>query len=336
MTQELPSCPELDSVRTLTPKDRLAERFERRAPGSNFTTMCERWADRREQVGVECEGCEGLGYRLFSPREMAYWKERIEGRTGHVERQREKDAMTQASKCEDCKGTGYVSQRPGDFGDLTDVRFTTAGCPHCRGRDWRKAPSFPLLMHTSAGSSCGKVRVEDEESASLETWEVCASCGGDAYVVPITARPTMKTQDERERWSGEGEDDPGFELFLRMHPEAAPKVAPEESIPDVVALAIPAFWGEHGDRWAQHEFGRRFALWPFTEAGAKLADASALSSSAATWYERRIDIIARERQTERDGQASTPRRRVLIAKADTEARGLERRVAIALRAIEAA
>ncbi len=319
-----------------TPRDKLAARFERRAPGSNFETMCERWAERRAQVGVECEACEGLGYRLFTPGEMAYWKDRIDKASGHTERDREQKAMTHASKCKCCKGTGYLSQRPGDFGDLMDVRFTTVACPECRGRDRRKEPEYPRFMSSSPGSSCGRVQVEDEESALFGMWETCRSCGGNAYVVPITARPTMKTQDERDRWSGEGEDDPGFELYVRMHPEAAPKPSPAEAIPDTDALAIPAMWGEHGDRWAQHEFGRRFALWPFTDSGVKLVEESGLSSIEASWYERRIDIIARERQAERDGIGSTPRRRVLLAAADQEARALERRVAGALRAIEAA
>ena len=331
---------ELDSTPgSATPKEKLAARFERRAPASNFETMCDRWAERRAEVGTECEACEGLGYRLFSAGEMAYWKDRIDKAGGHTERDREQKAMTHASRCDACAGTGYLSQRPGDFGDLMDVRFTTVGCPGCRGRDRRREPDYPRFMHTHAGSSCGEVRVRDEESATLDEWDTCSLCGGDGYVVPITARPTMKTQDERTRWSGEGEDDPGFELFVTMHPEAAPKPAPAEALPDVEALAIPAMWGEHGDRWAQHEFGRRFALWPFTDSGRRLADESALLSAAASWYERRIDIITREREAEREADRAgtgSPRRRILLRKADAEARSLERRVAGALRAIEAA
>ena len=320
----------------VTPKEKLARRFERRAPASNFETMCERWAERKAQVGVECDACEGLGYRLFTAGEMAYWKDRIDGAGGHTERDREQKAMTHASKCRRCKGTGYLSQRPGEFGDSMDVRFTTVGCYACRGRDRRREPDYPRFMHSHAGSSSGQVRADDEGSAVVEQWDTCSVCGGDGYVVPITARPTMKTQDERTRWSGEGEDDPGFELFVRMHPEAAHKPAAAEAIPDVDALAIVALWGAPGDTWAQHEWGRRFALWPFTEAGGKLADQSSHASAAPEWYDRRIAAIAHERQAETDAADGSPRRRVLISQADTQARTLEHRVAAAIRAIEAA
>jgi hypothetical protein len=320
-------------------REALAEMFASREPESNFSVMCERAAERRASVGVECKACEGVGYRLLTEAEMAYWKERIDRQSRHEDIELERRAQLRSSRCNECEGHGYVAQRPDDESDQVDAVATTVMCSRCRGSDDRHARKneagsqlYPSLMHRHWGTSCGETIPPNDATAELG--DVCPVCLGDAYVVPITARPRMRTADEGTTWVAVEEVDPGFVTWQRLRRIEEPEA--EAKPDDLVALAIRAWVGEHGDTWAMHHWGRRFALWPLTEAGQRLFEEASAASAETDWFARRLDVLKRERQAELDVDRPSPRRRNLITLADSEARALERRAREALKAIEAA
>jgi hypothetical protein len=84
--------------------------------------------------------------------------------------------------------------------------------------------------------------------------------------------------------------------------------------------------GPEGDTYSGHTWGRRFALWPLTEAGRRLADESRGTSTKRAPYERLLELCAVEHAEAVQADRVDPRRSSLVRRADADARALERRV----------
>lgn len=257
------------------------------------------------------------------------------------------------ARCRTCQGSGKGPlTKDGDAG-RPDSMFSTVTCRTCRGLDARK---HGLLPNRHYGSSSGELRmrgpriIPDPEAsgvytvrphprddAAAELHDTCPTCRGDdgqgtGYVVPITVRPVAKTappadeipEEVHEHFPESDFDDPVFDPhdaddFLELTRRDDPHLA----------AAIAAYLGASGDAWAKNPWGRRFALWPLTDAGRTLASESR-QEAKGTGYPRLLALCSKERGNEVTAAAGSPRRRVLLARADNEARLLERRVERAL------
>jgi hypothetical protein len=80
----------------------------------------------------------------------------------------------------------------------------------------------------------------------------------------------------------------------------------------------------------------RFALWPLTEAGQKLAEESKFNPAAGDWFSQQLDVLRDARMSVVQEESPSPRVRALVGLADAQARALEQRAEQALLEAEAA
>lgn len=304
--------------------DRVAYYLKNMAPDrvltSNFMAMCESLEDLES---VRCRACRGSGARELSDAEIQR-RERQIAKTKHpVERETIRYNLARESECKKCSGTGHRPASKHRHEEI-DSTWTTVRCERCRG--------------------CGEVMNEDLE-------DVCQRCKGDMCVVPITVRKggsskkgrlppgaTAMTDSDGNPspggvWSSEqiegaeirsvhfDEEQVQFRGLLDKVRAASPEAA----------TALDAYHGSDGDTFASHKWGRLFALWPHTQAGARLAqDAAAKGIRGSGFLMRKLDLIASERNAEEVAEVPNMRRRALIGRADKQARGMLERARVAL------
>jgi hypothetical protein len=348
-------------------RERLAEHVAGVAPPSNFEAMAE-IIFRSGNAGPEpCDACKGEGSRRLNSAVIADYEKRVakkleecvllrkaladippDQHEGSYEAKRlenrlrdtEKNArdlryeFNRRSICRACRGSGFAPRSAGARGGRPDPMFSTIPCESCRGSN---ASRHGGRAH---GTSCGSIYPSD-------SWfpAVCVKCKGASYLVPITARPTLKTSDVVENPKGvdnlpEHFPDTDFDA-------ESDELEPVEQTPQgfldgirehdpMLAAAITCYLGAKGDECGEHFWGRRFALWPLTKHGRQLADESRAESVVKGGYEHALDLCRIERLAEIQADEGTPRRRALITLADGEARQLEAKVESAIVVAEAA
>jgi hypothetical protein len=298
---------------------------------SNYGSMCEAAAVTRH-ASVRCRVCSGQGFRVLGAEELEQWRRRLELPALHAKLEDTKDPadraalrtritaerdklraeLSAASTCGPCAGTGRVAPKRADRAVAMDSMWTTVRCGRCRGT--------------------GETIYPNDESA--ERQDVCLRCGGQSYLVPVTARETGSSRHGRPPQRVGGDDDGdavscdvataswnedellelGRVSRVLEHMRAADREAAE---------AFESYNGPDGDRWGAHHWGRIFALWPHTVAGDKLArEAARRSRMGHGFLLPPLALIASERDAELRGQTSNPRRRALISQADAQARRL--------------
>lgn len=262
---------------------------------------------------------------------------------------RDRRERNRRSICRKCRGTGKGA-RPHDLDPAhPDSMFSTVMCPACRGVDARNerkrlkklggGPKYPSLMHRHHGTSCGYVVRELPENVSGPRQQLpCLRCSGElddvgpGYLVPINARPTLRTNNVAEEPRGVDElpehfpaSDFGDEEPDRTQPEGWLEALRVED--PKLAAGVAAYLSPQADGYADHPWGRRFALWPLTEPGRQLA-------GDAGDFDCALEACDIAREAEASCALGSPRRRMLISEANQAARALERRVEAALRAAE--
>ena len=308
---------------TVAAAEGLRERLARHlaagsVSASNYDAMCRELARRRDEAHVECPDCEGLGFRPLPPEQLAAFAERMAAKVASKASwktlERERWRLNRSSVCVTCRGCGYVRSKSRGGRHRPDSMWTTVQCRLCRGS--------------------GETWPPTDESA--EVGDVCPDCLGDAYRVPITVRPRAKTAE----CSGYLEEEDLSEVRRCKEPEPATDavevIASMRATDPETASAVVVLLGPHGDRWAQHQWGRRFALWPLVPAGRQLLEEASTTSSELDHYLRQLEVLSSERAAEVQAERGNPRRRALIALADRQARLLESRVERAIAEIEAA
>jgi hypothetical protein len=280
--------------------------------------------------------------------EIIRLKERMEeGKLGR--RERMKRAI-----CRSCRGSGQSKRRRGQGENRPDSLFNTVTCVACRGRDTRSHPRF---LHRHLGSSTGTVRMrgnrlaedgvtiisDPRDDRAAELGDVCATCRGDdgmgtGYVFPVTVRPILKTSNVQEDAEGiadlpEGFPDDDFTPRGAAAPDWAETFLDELRKHDpAIAAAVAAHVGSNGDTWSVHAWDRRFALWPLTADGRRVAEESKQFDPRRASYAALLELCAFERlEVVQAGPVpENARRRALIGSADIQARMLETRVDRAL------
>jgi hypothetical protein len=313
------------------PWDRFAEYFERGTLGSNYGAMCRTTAFGQFDLRRECRVCRGLGYKILSEERVTFYEKKIANESRDEEREHLRGKLANESFCGPCRGVGYISQRPKSQSKRMDSVYTTVLCTKCRGSDRRNerkaedgSKMYPKLMHKHWGTSCGETFPPTDATAELQ--DKCPGCRGTMMVVPITARPALRTNDSENQ----GEDDEGpagyFESAAASDPDVIARVVERISERDEEAeLGLRLLSGVHGEIWAQHEWGRGFALWPLDESGQLLAEESRGESSETDRFARDLQLIEFERKAHLAGDVRD-RRQMLLSQADTAARRRERRV----------
>jgi hypothetical protein len=283
-------------------------------------------------------------------------------------------ALNKRSVCRTCRGTCRSHRRRGQGQQRPDSIFNTVTCPSCRGKDrrnQRRGPDgealYPRLTDVHYGSSSGELRMrgnrtapdgvtivsDPRDDAAAERGDQCPSCKdersgmGTGYLMPVTVRPSLRTSNVEEEPQGVQDLPDGFpsDDFDERSAGGAPveedwaaSFLDELRAEDPrLAAAAAVYWGEHGDEWAKHTWGRRFALWPFLDDGRRLAEEAAGCPERPS-YDELLALCAVERSADvqaplNDGR---PRRRARVRGADAQARLLEARIERALdRAAEA-
>lgn len=296
--------------------------------GSNYMGMCAAvLAD--SHASVDCRACSGRGFRELSVDELRKWSHRIAAQETTEHRDQVRRALSQASDCAACRGTGKVSAPRGDHAAAMDSMFTTVRCGLCKG--------------------CGETTAPTDTSA--ERGDVCLGCGGASYIVPVTVR-AKKQQDQGGGGSSATDGDclpapPQAAHEHRHHADDRQRVAQElqtlRSQDPQLADAITSYHGPESEPWVRHRWGRGFCLWQHTPAGKLVVrEVSEQSERRAGFLVAPTRLLALARdQLELPGDAhvvfrDAQRLRVLMARADREARDLQRRMQAAITRVETA
>jgi len=286
--------------------------------GSNYMGMCAAvLADSHESV--DCRSCSGRGYRAVSAEELLKFAATLAKQKTAEHRDQVRRALSRASDCEDCRGSGKVSRRRRDHAAAMDSMWTTVRCGTCRG--------------------CGETVNPTDTSA--ERQDVCLACGGAAYIVPVTVRAKGSANQGGGLSATDGD---GAPLVLTSSPDPTAEHDDQERnrvARDIEALrsrdpeladALASFHGPEGDAWVEHRWGRGFVVWQHTTAGQQLAaHVAAHSPRRAGYLIAPTERLAQARQGQErpaPGRPSTADAltRVLLSRTDREARELLRRV----------
>lgn len=352
-------------------RERVARHVDGVSAPSNFEAMCA--AIERRLGPPKCRECDGKGFRSPGTERLQAFKDRIANMQsecarmtkdsfapakdeGDIDRavadqqHRNKLALNvqriqrnmfnerwefkQQFRCNACEGSG-LGRRAGSGAPLRpDALFTTVVCPECRGSDDRE---HVRLMQAHRGTSAGKL-TPSTETEFHPAGSTCPLCKGDAFVVPLTARPTLKTADVPDDVD---EGQLGRQRRRRARPRA-PESPMEliESLQEtepLVAVATVVLLGAHGREWAQHAsgWGARFAIWPLVTGGQQLVLEATSSSAEPDWYRRQLDIIRLERLAALENPGAV-RVAALVGITDGQARKLEAKVEAAIERGEAA
>jgi hypothetical protein len=242
--------------------------------------------------------------------------------------------LSAETTCTVCKGVGYTTQRRADRASAMDSMFTTVRCGRCRGCGESVSPS----------------------DASAEREDRCLACGGAAYIVPVSVKERGSTKSGRapRREAAEvGDYIPGeltnsepdryvegrIEDLVDQRRAAKGLDQALSAAPDL-APALHSYLGPEGDRWVNHRWGRAFTLWQHTAAGKALAPETAALSARGSWHLLdTTELLALTRDDYELGRLPNTRdgarARVLLGRADHEARVLLQRLETALAEVEA-
>lgn len=284
------------------------------------------------QVSVDCRTCSGRGFRELTEAELRTFAASIADQKTVEHRDQVRRALSRASDCPTCKGSGKVTARRGDRAAAMDSMYTTVCCGQCRG--------------------CGETTNPTDTSA--ERGDVCLGCGGDAYIVPVTVR-SKGSSNQGGAGGSSATDGDAAPLLLSMassepaaehdhhltdrHRVAAELEAVRTRDPQLAA-GLASYHGPEADAWVDHRWGRGFVLWQHTDAGKQIAEHVAAHSPARSGYlvaatERLAGArAAAERPPAGRPTQDTTLLRVLVARADREARELKRRVLAAANDVE--
>lgn len=291
--------------------------------GSNYEDM----VDNVRALGhasVDCRACSGKGYNELPEEKLREWLDTIAKAETIEHRDQARRALSHASDCKACKGSGKVSARRGDLARAMDSMFTTVRCGSCRGSG----------------------EVTNPTDTSAERQDVCLTCGGEAYIVPVTVRSKGSSNQGGAGGSSATDHDAGPLLLASAAAEApqhdhdpTDRVAVAAEIEALrardpqLADALASYHGHEAEPWVQHAWGRGFVLWQHTTAGKLIAHEVAEQSERRAGFlvaPTRLLALARD-QVEMPGIApvmlrDATRLRVLLARADREARELQRRI----------
>jgi hypothetical protein len=300
------------------------------AAPSNYLEMC--WATLAvSHTSVECRACDGKGFRELGLEELRKWAALIAEQKTPEHREDVRKGLSYASTCQVCRGGGFTTARRADRASAMDSMWTTVRCGRCRG--------------------CGEATPPTDTSA--ERGDVCLNCGGKTYIVPVTVR-CRKQQGVAS--GGSATDSYESPLFL---PTAAPEPASEHDYDDdrlsvahelerlratdpQLAAAVASYHGPESEPWVQHRWGRGFVLWQHTAPAQQLAEDVAERSPARAGYLVAVTKRLAEARlaVERPAAGRPPAHhqlwRVLVARADREARELQRRVLAFTTSVESA
>jgi hypothetical protein len=284
------------------------------AGGSNYMASCV-MALAISHSSVRCRACKGQGYCELSEAALRDFAQRIAGEKNETNRDQIRRDLSYQTTCKGCKGSGWTTQKRADRAAAIDSMFTTVRCGRCRG--------------------CGEVTTPTDTSA--ERQDVCLSCGGAAYIVPVTVKETGSTKDGREprREAGDASDtalahapvDEDDELE-QLH-DVAEELERVRAQDPQLAAALASYHGPEGEGWIQHRWGRGFVLWQHTAAGKQLVTHLAERSPHRSGYlVPPTRLLAEDRATqEQPGSAASSGRdgalvRVLLTRARDKAREL--------------
>jgi hypothetical protein len=299
---------------------------------SNYKGMCAAvLAD--SHASVDCRACSGKGYRELSPEELRKWSNQIAAQKTTEHRDQVRRSLSRASDCAICRGSGKVSARRGDHAAAMDSMWTTVRCGLCRG--------------------CGETTAPTDTSA--ERQDVCLNCGGAAYIVPVTVRSKGSTNEGGSGGSSATDYDAGPLMLagpadptadadhdLSERRQVAAELRRLETQDPQLAAALASYHGPEGERWIRHRWGRGFVVWQHTRAGKQLAEHVAAQSLRGCGYlVAPTERLARARDTQERPPAGRTTadhqlQRVLLGKADREARELLRRLLATTSAAETA
>lgn len=311
-------------TKALTP-EKLARHFSRADDerGSNYEDMVR--VMPLTHASVDCRACSGKGYKELSEQELRKFAAQIARQETIAHRDQVRAAMSRASDCDKCHGTGKVSAPRGDRSAAMDSMFTTVRCALCRGG----------------------AEVTRPTDTSAERQDVCLACGGDAYIVPVTVRCRGSSNQGGAGGGSATDHDGSSPLMLPAAPqeltsgpeaigaervELAAQIEAMRTRDPQLAAALARYHGPESEPWVEHRWGRAFVVWQDTAPGKQLAELVAERSPARSGYlVAPIERIRGAREAvERPGVARPTAdhqlMRVLVAKADREAREILRRL----------
>lgn len=323
---------------------RLKAEFERESRGapdapSNFDASVDQLIAERNFT-KKCKACKGSGARDPSPAAVARYERKISKQKDPAARANLRERMRRDSVCQACTGTGRkeaVRRKKG---------VQLALCDDCRGLGCRTcyfdgvvflgiAGKFDTTVCCPRCKGSGEVFNEDLQ-------DVCPLCKGQAWTVPITVRSTGSTKHgaapefaavaperggtsgavliptpaQARRWREENASDHDEDIMDAFGRFAAER--PE------LARVLADYRGTVGNRWGHgHRWGRLFVVWPHTIAGDVLVR-DAPERLRRELGARPLELLAAIRHGEE--RSSTPHipTRVLLTRADEEARLLLR------------
>jgi hypothetical protein len=185
------------------------------------------------------------------------------------------DPCRKCAKIETADGRRIKNPFPGCNADGTDCsRCKGTGAVPGKGLRW---PSRNLL-HERCEPCKGTGRIPLTKALKLLYDEppICSRCGGDGYQTPITVNkgPGQRHEASYVMDDAEAERDGVISRVL---------VHMEDHFP-AQHLAVRMYLGSIGAHWGTRpEFRRIFALWPLTEAGAKLVKFSRVRDKSDHW-----------------------------------------------------
>ncbi len=296
--------------------------------GSNYMGMCAAVL-AVSHVSVDCRACSGRGFRELSVDELRKWQQNIADQETTEHRDQVRRALSRASDCKACRGSGKVSARRGDHASAMDSMWTTVRCGTCRGGGETTRPT----------------------DTSAERGDVCLVCGGDAYIVPVTVRASKHLGSGGGGGSATDGDclpAPPPTTLSREHDldgkrEIKREIESLRARDPQLADALASFHGHEAEPWVGHRWGRGFCVWQHTPAGRLIAHEVAEQSERRAGFlvaPTRLLALARD-QLEMPGDApvmlrDVTRLRVLMARADREARDLLRRMQAVVAQVESA
>lgn len=308
-----------------------ANRDARRRAGSTYQAMVEHAVVMGSHTSVKCKVCKGQGFFEAPLEAVQAAYERLAAEPDPVKRDQLRTELSHESTCVVCKGVGYTLARRADRCAAMDSMWTTIRCGRCRG--------------------CGEAAPPTDTSAERE--DVCLACGGSAYIVPVTVKEKGSTKHGRapRREAADIGD------YIPDAPPDRYTVEPEEVEPErervaleletiaatdpQLAAGLSSYHGPEGDEWVEHRWGRGFTLWQHTPAGQQLVhELCERSPGRAGFLVDPTKLLAGARERlERQGAPQTrddSRARVLLGRADVEARELLKRVQGVSQKVEAA
>jgi hypothetical protein len=336
---------------------------------SLYGTMCDRVALLTHK-SVRCRLCkESPGVKVLDAAELADRANRLREANLRISQaeddrkadpfdKRARDALEHAeaakrrlleqlgeeTTCKPCRGTGYTTPtRSHRAGKERPDMFVTRRCSKCWGCGEPVGEVVTVQANTGHRKTYRFARLLPTDQTA-EREDRCTRCGGDAYTIPVTAKPTgsSKGSDQLAGSGASTKTDAGgaaysdTEIVTALDEDAlALELDQAEALEDLdpeIATAATLLHAPDAERWAAHRWGRSFVLWAVVDAGKALAEEAAARSRLGSGHLVPVlERLAAEREAEAKATRPDYRRRSLIAAAHRQARELHTRVQDALR-----